>query len=32
LVEISALWQEADELIAIFMSMAKKTKQNSQET
>jgi four helix bundle protein len=28
--EISALWQEADELIAIFVTMAKNTKDNSE--
>ena len=28
--EISALWQEADELIAIFVTMAKKTKENAE--
>ena len=30
--EIPALWREADELIAIFVTMAKRTKQNRKET
>ena len=28
--EISALWREADELIAIFVTMAKRTKENAE--
>ena len=28
--EISALWREADELIAIFVTMAKRTKENTE--
>lgn len=30
LAEITALWKEADELISIFVTMAKRTKENSQ--